>query len=217
MQTNAKRKVKMHKPTKAKKSDVRPAISSITASAELRRWYWLKTELAAEAKRLGVKCTGAKFTILERLCHLLDTGNQKWPGDTRTVSRSTFDWHSSKLTNKTVITDSYKNTQNVRRYFQANVDPKFKFNIGLMDWIKANAGKTLGDAGNYWQAQQDDTAPTQIKPHNQFNQYTRDFLQDNPNLGMQDARKFWALKKARPTKTGRHVYARSDLKLHTKK
>lgn len=197
--------------------DSRPAIATIDTSAELRRWYWLKTELAAEAKRLGVKSTGAKFTILERLCHFLDTGEQKWPGDIRTKAASTFDWHSSKLTNNTVITDSYKNTQNVRRFFQANIDPKFKFNIALMDWIKANPGKTLAEAGQYWQSQQAGTAKTKIKPHNQFNQYTRDFLDDNPSLGMSEVRKIWALKKARPTNTGRHVYERSDLTLADKK
>lgn len=197
----------------AKTTDSRPAITTIDTSAELRRWYWLKTELADEAKHVGVKCTGAKFTILERLCHFLDTGEQKWPGDIRTKVASTFDWHSSKLTKNTVITDSYKNTQNVRRFFQNNINPKFKFNIGLMDWIKANVGKTLGAAGLYWQEQQDGAVKTKIKPHNQFNQYTRDFLDDNPSLGMTEVRMFWALKKARPTNTGRHVYERCDLTL----
>ncbi len=201
----------------AKNTETRPTISTIATGAELRRWYWLKTELAAEAKRVGVKCTGAKFTLLERLCHFLDTGEPKWPGDVRTKSTSTFDWHSSKLTNNTVITDSYKNTQNVRRFFKANLDPKFKFNIAFMEWIKANVGKTLGEAGAYWQKQQGSAVQTKIKPHNQFNQYTRDFLDDNPTLGMTEVRQIWALKKARPTKTGRHVYERSDLKLRDKK
>lgn len=195
-------------------SDARPKISTIASSSELSRWYWLKTELATEAKRQGVKCTGAKFNILERLCHFIETGEQQWPGDVSSKLESKFDWHSGKLTKNTLITDNYKNTQNVRRFFQANVDPNFKFNIGLMDWIKTHIGKTLDEAGKYWQAQQDDPKEqTQIKPHNQFNQYTRDFMDDNPTLGMPEVRKCWALKKARPSPTGRHVYERSDLKL----
>ncbi|MDQ3019653.1 MAG: DUF6434 domain-containing protein [Bacteroidota bacterium] len=31
---------------------------------------------------------------------------------------NTFDWHSEKLTTSTEITSSYKNTQDVRRFFK---------------------------------------------------------------------------------------------------
>jgi len=189
----------------------RPAISRITTSTELRKWYWLKTELAAENKRLGIRSTGAKFTLLERLCHFHDTGNTVWPGDTPTLVQSRFDWHSAVLTPQTVITDSYKNTQNVRRFFKAHIDPGFKFNIQFMDWIKANTGKTLDDAAEYWKAQQTQSTPTKIKPHNQFNQYVRDFMQDNPSLTLSDARTAWRHKKSLPSKTGRHRYEKTDL------
>lgn len=197
----------------AKKPDVRPVIATISVSAELRRWYWLKVELAAEARRLGIKCTGAKFTILERLCHFHDTGVQQWQGDDSPQVSSKFDWHSSELTNDTVITDNYKNSQNVRRFFKAQIDPGFKFNIGLLDWFKGNIGRTLGDACEYIQEQRVNPNKTKIKPHNQFNQYARDFADDNPLLGMKDARKVWALKKKLPSENGRHEYERSDLQL----
>lgn len=195
------------------KGNARPKIETISRAAELRRWYWLKSELVAESKRLGIKSTGAKFTILERLCHYYESGDPLWPGEKTTTSRSKFDWHSSKLTAETVITDNYKNTQNVRRFFQNNVDPKFKFNISLMEWIQRSAGKTLGDAAEYWQQQKSKNAKTKIKPHNQFNQYIRDFMADNPSLGIGDARRIWAVKKQRPSESGRHHYERSDLEL----
>ena len=201
----------------ANSSERRPVITSIDSAAELRRWYWLKTELAAEAKRLGVRSTGAKFTVLERLCHFHDTGEKVWPGD-KVVKNSgagctKFDWHSAALDEHTVITDNYKNTQNVRRYFQRQVDEKFKFNIGLLDWFKQNVGKTLGDAAEFWQQQQANPEQTKIKSHNQFNQYARDFVQHNPALGMQGARKYWALKRSLPSPNGRHIYEHSDLQL----
>lgn len=193
----------------------RPDITTIKKALELRRWYWLKTELAAEARRLGLKCSGAKFTILERLCHFHTTGEVVWPGDRSAKTRvvSNFDWHSSVLTEQTVITDSYKNTQNVRRFFQAHVDPKFKFNIAFMAWLKSNVGKTLGEAGRFWQAQQANPTKTTIKPHNQFNQYARDFMAANPELGMKDARAVWARKRKLPSETGRHTYEPTDLEL----
>lgn len=56
---------------------MRPAITSITSAKELRRWYWYRTELEQECKRLGLKRTGGKFTLLDRIAHYLDTGERK--------------------------------------------------------------------------------------------------------------------------------------------
>ncbi|MEM9269193.1 MAG: DUF6434 domain-containing protein [Pseudomonadota bacterium] len=195
----------------------RPAIETITSEAELRRWYWLKSELEAEAKRVGVRTTGGKFTILDRLCHRLETGEQSWPGDVRHRPKSKFDWHSAPLSPETVITDSYKNSQNVRRFFKSQVGEGFNFSIPLMDWMRTNTGKTLADAVEAYHALQAQArapgARSTIARDNQFNQYTRDFLADNPGAGLDAVRKYWALKTALPSEDGRHRYERSDLKL----
>ena len=200
-----------------KTPDQRPAIADITTGAELRRWYWLKPELEEHARACGVRHTGGKFTILDRLAHFLDTGETRWPGDTRTAPKSKFDWHSADLTPQTIITDSYRNSQNVRRFFRKHADPGFKFNIAFMNWMKTNTGKTLADAVvEYHRMKAEEAQPgfqSEIAHHNQFNQYTRDFLADNPQMGMKEVRHFWALKKALPSDTGRHVYERSDLDL----
>jgi hypothetical protein len=66
-----------------------------------------------------------------------------------------------------------------------------------LDWFKGNVGRALEDACQYI-----------CKPHNQ---YARDFTDDNPLLGMKDARKFWALKKKLPSEIGCYKYERSDL------
>lgn len=195
----------------------RPEITKLTDSAELRRWYWTKDELLSECRRLGLKMSGGKFVLLDRIAHFHETGETVFPGDKRAKVTSDFDWHSAPLTLETVITDSYKSSQNVRRFFQAQVGDRFKFNIAFMAWMRNNVGKTLADAV---QAHQEIMAEagkpgfrTTIEDHNQFNQYTRDFLADNPTLGMKDVRHYWALKRARPSKDGRHRYDPSDLTL----
>ncbi|MEH6646819.1 DUF6434 domain-containing protein [Sulfitobacter sp.] len=45
-----------------------------------------------------------------------------------------------------MITDSYRNTQNVRRFFKIQIGPEFKFNRPFMAWLKKNSGLTFGDA-----------------------------------------------------------------------
>ncbi len=201
----------------ASKSPEKPPIDTLKTGSDLRQWYWLKSDLVAHAKTLGLKTTGGKFQILDRIAHYLDTGETTFPGDAVMPSASKFDWHSADLTPETVITDSYKNSQNVRRFFKAQLGDGFKFNIEFMAWMKANAGRTLAEACEEYRAMKARKAApgfqSKIADHNQFNQYTRDFLADNPDLGLDDVRRIWALKVARPSPTGRHVYDPKDLEL----
>ena len=193
----------------------RPDIAAITTGAELKRWYWLKAELLDEIRRRGLRQAGGKFDLLDRLAHFLDTGEPDLPRPPRRKTRSTFDWHTEPLTRDTIITDSYKNTQNVRRFFVQECGPAFRFNRLFMAWMKENAGKTLADAvAEYTRLAQEaaqDGHQSEIAHHNQFNQYTRDFLADNPERGMADVRRAWAWKRSQPSEDGRHRYARSDL------
>ncbi|MEW7007845.1 DUF6434 domain-containing protein [Lentilitoribacter sp. EG35] len=200
------------------KETERPEITSIKSGDELRRWYWLKSDLIGYARILGVKTSCGKFEILGRISHYLDTGEKEQKFASKPESkRSKFDWHSEVLTAETQITDSYKNTQNVRRFFKEHVGASFKFNIEFMAWMKSNIGRTLGDAVNEYQAMKtrmsDPDFKSKIEDHNQFNSYTRDFLADNPDMGMSDVRKYWALKTSLPSDSGRHEYERSDLDL----
>jgi hypothetical protein len=62
-----------------------------------------------------------------------------------------FDWHSDPITPKTPITGSYRNTQNVRRFFQSQCGTHFKFDRSFMAWLKDGASKTMGEAVEEWQ------------------------------------------------------------------
>ena len=61
-----------------------------------------------------------------------------------------FDWHSGEITNSTRIDKSYRNTQNVRRFFKSECGVDFKFDRSFMLWIRGNIGKTMGDAVSEW-------------------------------------------------------------------
>lgn len=201
----------------------RPEITSVKSGDELRRWYWLKSDLVTYARVLGVKVSGGKFEILQRISDYLDTGEKtsNTPSKPKKLTSKfdwpKFDWHSEVLTPETQITDSYKNTQNVRGFFIENAGSNFKFNIEFMAWMKSNIGQTLGDAVNEYRAMRarmnEPDFKSKIEDHNQFNSYTRDFLADNPEMGMDDVRKYWARKIKLPSDSGRHEYERSDLDL----
>ena len=61
-----------------------------------------------------------------------------------------FDWHSDPITRKTPITESYRNTQNVRRFFREECGDDFKFDRAFMAWLKSGDKKTMGDAVKEW-------------------------------------------------------------------
>jgi hypothetical protein len=52
-----------------------------------------------------------------------------------------FDWHSAPTTRATPVTASYRNTQNVRRFFLAACGSDFKFDRRFMAWMKSGAPK----------------------------------------------------------------------------
>ena len=61
-----------------------------------------------------------------------------------------FDWHSGEITQATLITTSYRNTRNARRFFLAECGSDFKFDRAFMGWLKLAVGKTMGDAVDKW-------------------------------------------------------------------
>lgn len=63
---------------------------------------------------------------------------------------SSFDWHGGRVTRATPVTGSYRNTQNVRRFFKSECGDDFKFDRGFMAWIKTGAANTMGEAADEW-------------------------------------------------------------------
>lgn len=191
----------------------RPDIYAIDSGAELKKWYWLKTELTALARHRKISAAGGKTELLDRLADALD-GRDPVPVSS-TPPVSSFDWATERLTPETVITDSYRNGTNARQFFLTQCGHGFAFSIPFMAWMKANTGKTLRDAVAEWKRLQeikkDSRFRSYIPESNQYNQYIRDFLAANPDKTSRDARACW--KKKRQLPVGRHFYEPQDLLL----
>jgi len=61
-----------------------------------------------------------------------------------------FDWHGDPITLDTPVTNTYKNTQNVRRFLRAQCGEGFKFDQPFMQWIKDGRAKTMGEVAAEW-------------------------------------------------------------------
>jgi hypothetical protein len=64
----------------------------------------------------------------------------------------TFDRHADAITRETRITATYRNTQNVRRFFRSHCGTAFKFDRAFMAWLKSSVPKTMGDAVDEWKS-----------------------------------------------------------------
>ncbi len=62
-----------------------------------------------------------------------------------------FDWHSDTITRATPVTQTYRNTQNVRRFLKSQCGEDFVFDRPFMQWIKDGSQKTMGDVADEWQ------------------------------------------------------------------
>ena len=65
-----------------------------------------------------------------------------------------FDWHCDEINKDTHVTDTYKNTQNVRRFLKLECGSEFKFNRNFMAWIKDGNPKTMGEVAREWKSRQ---------------------------------------------------------------
>lgn len=65
-----------------------------------------------------------------------------------------IDWHCNQIDKNTLITSSYKSTQNVRQYFKSQCGDGFKFDRDFMQWMKAAEGLTMGAAVQEWLSRQ---------------------------------------------------------------
>ncbi len=192
----------------------KPILNKDISLKDFNDFYWLKEELVHFCRTIGISSTGGKIEIADRIRTYLATGEIVKQVKSAHKITSKFDWANEVLTKNTVITDSYKNGENVRNFFIQEIGSHFRFNVIFMKWMKENIGKTLDDAIIEWKRiealKKDRNYVSEISPQFEYNRYMRAFLKDNPNLSSKDAMKFWKLKSSQ---RGSNEYDVKDLEL----
>jgi hypothetical protein len=190
----------------------KPKLDIHISIQDLRDFYWYKEELLAFCRYENLDKRGGKIDIANRIeTYLKTSAKEKY---TKQVSKSTsrFDWNTEKLTRATIISDNYKNTENVRLFFKEQIGATFKFNVKFMNWMKTAQGQHLGSAIAMWKKINEDlrqnNSRKEIAPQFEYNTYMRDFLLDNPKLSRTIAIKCWNIKKLT---RGSNKYSKTDL------
>ena len=192
----------------------RPAIEQIASGKEFNKWYWLKHELVAICKLMNLPIKGNKFELRDRIMNAIDHGEALRP-TSPSKKTSSMNWAKATLSVETRITDTVSFGPNFRRFMKSQIGDKFVCNAEFMAWVKSNVGASLADAIDHWHAlearKENAGFRKEIAPSNMYNQYTRDFIDDNPGTTIKEARACWMVKKERPTDDGVVRYDSSDL------
>lgn len=172
----------------------RPELKISLSPSDFKNNYWLKSELIAFCRAIGINTSGGKIEIATRIEQFLATGKcdvrLKKPSCT-----SNFDWKSGELKLSTILTDNYKNTENIRAFMSLHIGKHFKFNTEFMNWAKNNVGKTLSDAIQEWNRiyvlKKNKQQITTIAPQFEYNLFIRDYFANNPTMKLKDAIQCW--------------------------
>ena len=174
--------------------ETRPEPITLNRSQDLRRWYWLKSELIALARHLGIHTGGGKNELTERIAAKLDGKTLTRPTPPKPAAQPL----SGPLSPTTVIPNGQRLTQALRDFFAAELGPDFRFDGHMRQFMAQGAGKTLGEALEHWKATRH-APPSDIGTQFELNRFTRQWFKDHPGGSRQDMLAAWEAYRRLPT------------------
>lgn len=171
---------------------------------EFRQYYFLKEELKDFCRAEGLKVSGSKQDLENRIVHYLSTGEELKESPVRQASTGTV----SEITLDSKLGENFKCSEDKREFFEKEIGRGFKFKVKFQKWLKSNPDKTYRDAIDAYYEIQNSGERTTIDKQFQYNQYIRDFFENNNDKSLDDAIKCWKYKKSLK---GHNRYEESDL------
>lgn len=184
---------------------VRPKLCKELDSKTFKSYYYLKEELLSFCRENDIPTSGGKVELTERIALFLDTGKVSEPTSKRKVKTDI-----GVITEATEIEADITCSEKHRAFFKEKIGKSFSFNVAFQKWLKANAGKTYGDAVNayYVILEEKKKSKTTIDKQFEYNTYVRDFFSDNKGRTLEEAIICWKYKKSLK---GHNRYEKSDL------
>ena len=171
---------------------------------EFKEYYFLKEELKDFCRAEGLRVSGSKEDLEKRIVHYLATGEELKQSGTKKIQTDSV----SEITLDSKLGENFKCSEDKRAFFENQIGKGFKFKVKFQKWLKANPEKTYRDAIDAYFEIQGSGEKTEIGKQFQYNQYIRDFFENNDDKSLDDAIKCWKYKKSLK---GHNKYEESDL------
>ncbi|MFR8338498.1 MAG: DUF6434 domain-containing protein [Eisenbergiella massiliensis] len=179
----------------------RPDLQKDLDSKIFRSYYYLKEELTTFCRAEGLPVSGGKKELTERIASYLDGG--EIIAD-KPVARKKSG--VGFITDDTPIEPDFVCSQKHRAFFEEKIGKGFSFNVAFQKWLKANTGKTYGQAGRLSNREKEEGRDKYRQF--EYNTYIRDFFAENQGKTLKEAIKCWNYKKSMP---GHNRYEKADL------
>ena len=173
---------------------------------EFKDYYFLKEDLKDFCRKEGLKVSGSKQELEERIVHYLSTGKELVKPK---ISQSKNE-RVSEISLDSRLGENFRCSEDKREFFENEIGPGFKFKVKFQKWLKSNPDKTYRDAIDAYHEIQNSKEKTKIDKQFQYNQYIRDFFESNDDKSLDDAIKCWKYKKSLK---GHNRYEKSDLEI----
>ena len=147
---------------------------------------FLKEELKDFCRSNGLKIGGSKNDLEKRISYFLDTGKSLNEPNPLRVKVENPD----EISLDSKIGENFKCSEDKRQFFEREIGKGFKFKVNFQKWLKANPDKTYKDANAYLEIQ-NSKEKSKIDKQFQYNQYIRDFFENNEDKSLDDAIKCW--------------------------
>lgn len=168
----------------------RPDLSPNLSEEEFRRWYWLKDELMAFARSLGIRATGSKELLADRVAAELGGRTFAEPEPERVAAGGTAQLREP-VSAQTVIPRGQRCSQVIRYWFTGQVGSSFHFDGAMRHFFSATDGTdTLADALAFWHKSRS-TSSTTIDAQFEYNRFTRAWHGENPTGTKEDLLVAW--------------------------
>lgn len=192
-------------------NETRPELSERLSTNDFLNFYYLKEELQAFCKKVGLKNHGSKADLNLRISRFL--GGEAITLINRDVSKPQKKTALLHITPESLIPNNFKCSQVARAFFKAQIGNHFHFYTEFMDYLKENPGKSFSDAVEKWKKiheKKQSGEKGKIAPQFEYNRYIRAFHAAHPEMNHSKAVKCWRHKKGLP---GHNRFEESDLKI----
>jgi len=194
--------------------EIRPELDDNITLDDYLNYYWLKSELMDFCRKVGINTDGWKLEIHNRIVKYLATREiEQKSKDIILKPKNKKNTVSINL--HTVVTSDFKRNPQTTAFFKS-IDSRFHYSVRLNQYIRDNFGKiTYGDIINEWKREYEEKKmgikTTPDLPQCEYNQFIKDYLEDNKDKKFKDAVAAWNIKK---NMRGDNIYHREELNLY---